>query len=239
MQITPSRRPNPTDLQLLGRLTGLSWLSVAQMTSLDRAISSSDVERREMIFEEKGKLSPDTHILLSGVAQLSRIDDQRGRVIAILSPGVMFRVPLMPSQAGHHFRWTALAACGVASLTTERFAEITLGISVANFARVADGGDGRMASLLLRYPSFLGFSLLQRVASALLELALEFGVPNTRGLLLRITITQSQLADLVGASRPKVGLVLIDLERRKLVVREGRHLAVVVQGLETLLKSAT
>jgi hypothetical protein len=44
-----------------------------------------------------------------------------------------------------------------------------------------------------RYPSFLGLGLLERVAVALLELALEFGVRNTRGILIRITLSQRQL----------------------------------------------
>jgi CRP-like cAMP-binding protein len=79
--------------------------------------------------------------------------------------------------------------------------------------------------------------LLERVAVALLELALEFGVQNTRGVLIRITLTQRQLADLVGASRARVGLVLLDLERREIVVREGHHLAVVVRRLEALVSS--
>jgi CRP-like cAMP-binding protein len=74
---------------------------------------------------------------------------------------------------------------------------------------------------------------------ALLELALEFGVQNTRGILLRITLTQRQLADLVGASRAKVSQVLGDLQRRKIVIREGRQFAVVVRSLETLVRSAT
>jgi DNA-binding GntR family transcriptional regulator len=73
---------------------------------------------------------------------------------------------------------------------------------------------------------------------ALLDLSLEFGVQNSRGVLIRITLTQSQLADLVGASRAKVGRVLLDLERREIVVREGRQLAVVARSLEALVRSA-
>ena len=72
---------------------------------------------------------------------------------------------------------------------------------------------------------------------ALLELSLEFGVQNTRGVLIRITLTQSQLADLVGASRAKAGRVLLDLERREIVVREGRQLAVLERSLEALVRS--
>jgi CRP-like cAMP-binding protein len=88
-----------------------------------------------------------------------------------------------------------------------------------------------------RYPSFLGLGLLERVAVALLELALEFGVQDTRGVLILLTLTQRQLADLVGASRAKVGQVLLDLERRKVVVREGRQLAVIPRSLEALVRS--
>jgi hypothetical protein len=71
----------------------------------------------------------------------------------------------------------------------------------------------------------------------LLELAFEFGVHNTRGILIRITLTQRQLADLVGASRPRVGEIL--LERRKVVVREGQPLAVLTRNLEALIEKAT
>ena len=81
----------------------------------------------------------------------------------------------------------------------------------------------RRGYLMGRYPGFLGLGLRGRVAVALLELSLEFGVQNTRGILIRIALTQRQLADLVGASRAKVGLVLLDLERQQIVIREGHH----------------
>src|SRR5712692_1522285 len=88
-----------------------------------------------------------------------------------------------------------------------------------------------------RYPSFLGLGLVERIAVALLELSLEFGVQDSRGVLIRIALTQGQLADLVGASRAKVGQVLLDLERQKIVVREGHQLAVLARRLEALVRS--
>ncbi len=137
----------------------------------------------------------------------------------------------------HNFRWTVLNDCRVAELATERFINITLGILPADYLRVADTGSPRFGYLMGRYPSFLGLGLVQRVAVALLELSLEFGVQNSRGVLIRITLTQSQLADLIGASRAKVGGVLVDLERRKIVVREGRELVVIARSLEALVRS--
>jgi hypothetical protein len=90
----------------------------------------------------------------------------------------------------------------------------------ANFQRLADIENARRGYIMGRYPTFLGLALLQRVAVALLELALEFGVQNTRGVLIRITLGQRQLTDLVGASRAKVGQVLIALERQKVIIFE-------------------
>ena len=56
---------------------------------------------------------------------------------------------------------------------------------------------------------------------------------------LRVALSRrSQLADLVGASRAKVGQVLRDLERKKIVIRDGHHLAVVTRGSRRWLDPA-
>ncbi len=228
-----------SDLQLLGGLKGLSWLSAMQLRELDDSMTSRNVKHKGLIFEEDGVRSPDTHILLTGAAELCHMDGDRSRVVAILSPGVIFRMPLMARGIDHTFRWTALNDCRVSQLTTNSFIRISLGIGVlpADFIRVADIENPRWGSLMGRYPSFINLSLSGRVAVALLELSLEFGVQNTRGILIRITLTQRQLADLVGASRAKVGLVLRDLELKKIIVREGHQLAVVVRRLEAMVES--
>jgi CRP-like cAMP-binding protein len=226
-----------TDLQLLGRLKGLAWLSAPQLKKLDDSMTSRNVQHKGLIFEECGVLSLDTHILLSGTAELSHVHGSRPRVVAILSPGVIFRMPLMARGIDHNFQWTALNDCRVSHLTTNNFISISLGILPADFQRVADGVNLRWGGLIGRYPGFLGLGLQSRVALALLELSFEFGVQNTRGILIRITLTQRQLADLVGASRAKVGQVLLDLERQEIVVREGHQLAVVTRQLEALVRS--
>jgi CRP-like cAMP-binding protein len=233
-------RPLPSkfsDFQLLGRLQGLSWLSATQLKSLDDAMSVRIVKHKGIIFAERGALSLNTHILLTGTAEVSHLYGPRSRVLAILSPGVIFRMPLMARGIDHNFQWTALSDCRVAELSTESFVSISLGILPADYLRVADTANPRLGYLMGRYPSFLGLGLLERVAVALLELALEFGVQDTRGVLILLTLTQRQLADLVGASRAKVGQVLLDLERRKVVVREGRQLAVIPRSLEALVRS--
>ena len=226
-----------SDLQLLGRLKGLAWLSSGQLKDLDDSMTIRNVKHKDVIFEERGVRSQDTYILLSGTAELCHLDGTRSRVIAVLSPGLIFRMPLMAPGVDHTFRWTALSDCRVAQLTTSSFINISLGIRAADFLKVADFENQRWGYLMGRYPSFVGLGLHGRVAVALLELSVEFGVQETRGILIRVALSQRQLADLVGASRAKVGQVLRDLERKKIVVRDGHHLAVVRRRLEAMARS--
>jgi len=226
-----------SDLKLLGRLKGLAWLSSGQLKNLDDSMTIRNVKHKDVIFEERGARSQDTYILLSGTAELCRVDGARSRVVAILSPGVIFRLPMMATGVDHKFRWTALSDCRVAQLTTNSFINISLGIRAADFLKVADSDSQRWGYLMGRYPSFVGLGLQGRVAVALLELSAEFGVQETRGILIRVALTERQLADLVGASRAKVGQVLRDLQRKKIVIRDGHHFAVVTRRLEEMARS--
>src|SRR5579862_115131 len=232
---TPKTRLS--DLQLLGRLKGLAWMSSGQLKNLDDAMTIRNVKHKDVIFEEHGARSEDTYILLSGTVELCRIDGMRSRVVAIMSPGVLFRMPMMAPGVEHTFRWIALNDCRVAQLTTSSFISISLGVPPANFLKVADWENQRWGYLMGRYPSFLGLGLQGRVAVALLELSVEFGVQETRGILIRIALTERQLADLVGASRAKVGQVLRDFQRKKVVIRERHQLAVVTRRLEAMVRA--
>ena len=226
-----------SDLQLLGRLKGLAWLSSGQLKNLDDSMTIRNVKHKDAIFEERGARSEDTYILLLGTAELCRVDGTRSRVVAIMSPGVLFRIPMMAPGVEHTFRWIALSDCRVAQLTTNSFISISLGVRPADFLKLADWENQRWGYLMGRYPSFLGLGLQGRVAVALLELSVEFGVQETRGILIRVALTERQLADLVGASRAKVGQVLRDFQRKKVVIREGHLLAVVTRRLEAMVRS--
>jgi len=229
------RSETPSDLELLGRLKGLSWLSAAQLKELDHSMAARSVKRNGVIFQELGKPSTEAHILLSGAAQLSHLNGEGPRVVAMMMPGVIFRLPLMPVEVGHNFEWVALNDCRVGRLPIERYVSITLGVDYDAYARISEPAENRLGRILARYPSFIGFALLQRVAVALIELAVEFGVQNHRGVVLGIVPTHKQLADLVGASRPKVSEVMNDLQRRKALSRDGSKLTVAMKRLEAIV----
>ena len=94
-------------------------------------------------------------------------------------------------------------------------------------------------TLLLRSSSFLDLDLHERIAITLLELASDFGIDESRGALLRASFSHQDIADLVGASRPRVTEHLAQLEREHLVIRQGRQLIVRVDKLEGIERNTT
>jgi DNA-binding Lrp family transcriptional regulator len=85
--------------------------------------------------------------------------------------------------------------------------------------------------LLLRSSGFLNLGLHERIGLTLLELSSDFRVKESRGTLLRPSFSHQDIADLVGASRPRVTEHLAKLEREHVVIRQGRQLIVRVDKI--------
>jgi CRP-like cAMP-binding protein len=226
-----------SDLELLARLTSLAWLSPEQQKRLTTAMNSYDVAADELIFADDTPVVSDVFILLSGAARFSCVGVKRGRIaVAIFAPGVIPRPPAL-AHLNCRFRCEALRHSRLAKISRASFVEILLGVRRGDFDRVAQLLCGGLDNLLTRYPGFIGLDLRTRVALALLELGTAFGALNSRGIVLTITPTQQELADLVGASRPKISIVLSEFVRRRVIYREGRRLALVPSRLEQIVLS--
>jgi hypothetical protein len=94
---------------------------------------------------------------------------------------------------------------------------------------------GRWDLVQLRCSNFMGCTLEERVALILLELSENFGVRDGRAVRLTVPATHKDIAELVGASRPRVTEYLISFERRQLIMRDGRQLLVRRDRLESFL----
>ena len=87
-------------------------------------------------------------------------------------------------------------------------------------------------NLMQWYRWSLGLDLRERLVCTLGQLCSNFGVMESRGTLLLIHVSHQDLADLVGASRPRVTELLAELEREHLIVRHGRQLIVCLDRIE-------
>jgi Crp-like helix-turn-helix domain len=117
----------------------------------------------------------------------------------------------------------------------ETLVEISLGIGVAEFKQMAASYLGRWDLVQLRCANFMSCSLEERLALILLELSATFGVPDPNGVRLTLSTRQQDLAELVGASRPRITEQLIVFEQRHLISRNGHQLVINQDRLQAFL----
>jgi len=75
----------------------------------------------------------------------------------------------------------------------------------------------------LRCANFMSCTLEERIVLTLLELAENFGSKVKRGIRLTIPARHKDLAELVGASRPRVTEFLNKLQRDKLITPDDHR----------------
>jgi CRP/FNR family transcriptional regulator, cyclic AMP receptor protein len=220
----------PSRQKLLRRLQTLAWLSQEQLDRLAAATIIRRVNRHETIFFE-GEDASSVYLLLSGVAKLTFLSASERILVSLVGPGEIFGVSSLLPVAKRPFRCDAFSDCLVGVTSPQAFVDVTLGVRLGDLSRVLEVTVGRWWGMLLRYTTFLGLALRERLAGALLELASKFGAEDARGRLLTLKLTHSDLAELVGASRQRITEQLSEFERAGVIIRDGRRLIIVTEQL--------
>jgi CRP-like cAMP-binding protein len=216
-------------------LKNISWLTARQLNKLAGALSVNGVERRTQIFDERDT-SDRVHVLLSGVARIT-CRNRKGRraVVIMLAPGMIPAFPQPVVGINYNFRCEAVTNCHVGTLDWNEFIEICLGIGSADFKRMAANYVGRWDLVQLRCSNFMSCTLAERVALILLELSDNFGVRDAQGMRLAVKARHKDLAELAGASRPRVSEHLMEFEDKHLITRRKRQVIVNRDRLESFL----
>ena len=229
--LNSEHKARATDLELLGHLKAFSGLSDPDKTQLLSALETANFTKHDVIVRESD-LASNAHILLAGTASITCLNVRTERVmVALLPPGPIPEFPALPFTPSR-FQIEAYDDCRVGSLSWDQFDNITSHSSQSAFRKFHQNNLQQWYRLLLRGSSFLSLALHERIGLALLELCSDFGIPDSRGTLLRVALSHRHLANLVGASRPRVTEHLARLERDGLVIRQGRQLVVRADELE-------
>src|SRR5271154_6078416 len=232
----PSARVSST--RKLRGLKNISWLSGRQLDRLSKELTVSMVEKRATIFDQK-HLPDSAYILLSGVAQITCRNRKGQRTLVIVvAPGMVPGFPPAVSGISYDFRCEAVTLCRIGTIELESFVEISLGIASVDFKLMAESYLGRWDLVQLRCANFMSCSLEERLALILLELSENFGIPDPKGIRLTLPTRHRDIAELVGASRPRITEQLISFEKKHLISRNSRTLVVNRDRLETFLSQA-
>jgi len=227
-----------SEVRKLKGLKNISWLTPRQLNKVAGALSVNPTEKRGQIFDEKDN-SDCCYILLSGVARIT-CRNRKGRraVVVMLAPGMIPSFPLPVVGISYNFRCEAVTNCQVGTIDWGVFVGICLGIGSADFKRLAANYVGRWDLVQLRCSNFMGCSLAERLALILLELSETFGVRDAAGTRLTVPARHKDLAELAGASRPRVTEHLTEFERKRLIIRSKRQVIVKRDRLEDFLSGS-
>jgi CRP-like cAMP-binding protein len=234
--MTPARASAVRRLRGLGNI---SWLTSRQLDKLAGALIVSSVERRGVISEEKNS-GEQAYVLLSGVARISCRNRKGLRTLLMMvAPGMVPGFPPRVVGITYDFRCEAVTNCQVGTIALEKFIEISLGIDSEDFRRMATSYLGRWDLVQLRCSNFMSCTLEERLALILLELSEHFGVRNGngngKGIRLTVHARHRDIAELVGASRPRITEHLIEFEQKHLITREDHQFTVHRDRIESFL----
>jgi CRP/FNR family transcriptional regulator len=227
---------NTIEPSALARLRTFTWLSRDQVEGLARSLEAVKIRRQQPIFME-GEASDHVYVLLSGVAKLSFLHRAEKVLVGLVGPGEVFGVSSLLPNATRPFRCEAFSDCVVGVGKPSTFVGLMLGVPLERFSHTLEVTVGRWWMMLQRYTNFVGLTLRERLAGALLELAAKFGAEDARGVILTLKLTHSDLAELVGASRQRTTEQLIDFESQRMIIRDGRRLIIVPDRLRGLAES--
>jgi CRP-like cAMP-binding protein len=168
----------------------------------------------------------------------------RGRLLAFLGAGDFITMLRLLHDQIHPMRMPsllyycdALTDCVVAEVTPQDFTETPHDGKRGPNLRFPDQAVSRWLSLITWQSSLVDLDVRGRLLACLKGLAARFGTPGKHGTSIELPLTQRDLAKLVGASRPKVSMVLSSLQRegvlkkiRQQVILEPKHLSRTANG---------
>jgi CRP-like cAMP-binding protein len=121
------------------------------------------------------------------------------------------------------FETQALTKCSIALFTRERGVRLLRSLDPDQAIELYQTLNSFWSSTLHWWTTFLGLPFQQRLEVVLGDLGRRVGVHDNRGTLIIPELSQADLAEMIGSSRPLVSRLLNEMEERGLVQRRGKQ----------------
>jgi CRP-like cAMP-binding protein len=219
----------------LQQIKNLSSFTLPQLEKLAANLTIRRFRRNDTIFDQ-GEEAKFVYLLLSGVVRLSYVSgNERETIVSLVPGGEFFGLDALEPKAHHPFRCDAFEDCSVGGVRAQLFIEILLGVSYEHFLRWYCAAIDPGKKMYVHCIRGIGLDLRRRLALELMHLAERFGKTHNRGVMIGINISHELLAGLVGASRQQVTEHVNELDREKVISRDGRRIIVNLPKLRRIV----
>jgi CRP/FNR family cyclic AMP-dependent transcriptional regulator len=204
-------------------------LDPLELEGIAHAMSRRRYRRHEVIFHE-GDPGDALHLVVAGRVKIARESADGGEaIVVVLAPGDAFGELVLLDGAPRSATATAVEATETLTMTRASFASLVDGPGPFRW-RVLTGIAQRIRRLTDQLAEVHFLDLSGRLALQLVRLAEEKGSGAATDVELPGTLTQSDLAAMVGGTRQRVNQILGDFADEGLVRHDGGRLVIIDVG---------
>jgi CRP/FNR family transcriptional regulator, cyclic AMP receptor protein len=212
-------------------------LRARQLAALNSRMSVREFSRRTTIYrEDQAEMA--TYILIAGIAKLTCLNRSGKRnLLEVLGPGDVIEIPSLLPDIHHNLSFEAFSDCQLGLISPKELVEGIIGIPFREFSQALNLTVDRWWRLLERHSNFLNQSVRERVALALNDMSIKFGIQEDRGTLINLRLSHRDPAELVDCSRPKTSDCLRGLAREGAVIHEDRRFIVDRAKIQAIVRA--
>lgn len=209
----------------LRKIMLFSYLDGQQLAEIDNMIMERNYQKGRILFVE-GEPGDAVFFLREGRVKISKqSEDGREQILHFIHPGEMFAEVVLFDGGPYPATAEAVEDSRIGLIKNTDMERITLsnpGIAL---------GILKIMSRRLRYAQkqINDLALMdtsRRMASTLLFLAAEQGVPSDKGTVIDMSLTNQDLANMIGTSRETANRILSDLRRQKAVQVDKKQIVI-------------
>jgi CRP/FNR family cyclic AMP-dependent transcriptional regulator len=207
-----------------------------ELTRLAQTMVHRRFRRNEVIFHE-GDPGDSLHVVVEGKVKITR-ESAEGEeaIVVILAAGDAFGELVLLDGAPRSATATAMEATETMTMPRSTFVELVEGGSPFR-AKLLTGIAQRIRRLTDQLAEVHFLDLAGRLALQLTRLAQETAPGQQTDIKLGTTLTQSDLAAMVGGTRQRVNQIIGDFSDEGLIAQEGGR--IVIRDLEQLRRRAS
>jgi len=220
--LADSATPRPDDDRVVSAwLTHLRY----QWDDLTQGARSRSVAKDEMLFLE-GQPADTVYVIQEGRVRLTSFGfDGKERHLLIIGPSGL--VGDCSLRATHLYTVSAVAATDSLVLMVPAARMMSALVHDPRMAAQHQQLAGMRFRILLRHVAVQGAnSSRRRVCLHLLDLVHSYGKPHRLGQVISISFTQQEMGSICGLSRVSVSQTFSQLERERVIARDGRLVVV-------------
>jgi CRP/FNR family transcriptional regulator len=209
----------------LRKIPLFSYLDDQQLAEVDRLIMERTYQRGRIIFVE-GEPGEAVFFLKSGRVKISKqAEDGREQILHFIHPGEVFAEVVLFDGGPYPATAEVVEDAKIGLIRNSDMERITLdnpGIALGMLKIMAR--RLRLAQKQINELALMDTS--RRMASTLLYLAAEQGVPCEGGMAIEMSLTNQDLANMIGTSRETANRILSDLRRQKAIKVDRKQIVI-------------